>query len=122
MPKKNYNGRPLSPFVFQGDARGGSGFLSGLRGLLKKSQLLQVLQIAGGEWKRSGGDGSLAAPDSDGIRTYLAYYTALINQILPNSSLVVFDHVHHWPMDEDRDAYLDMLENYLNTVESEASL
>jgi lysophospholipase L1-like esterase len=83
LPSLNYSGMPLSPFVFEGDARRG-GFLGSLftpiRSIIAHSDLLTLLyygwQTGTSRWRSS-----VSAPSQRGIEAYLACYRALVRDI-----------------------------------------
>ncbi len=81
--RQNYSGRAVSPFVFEGDARGPSPWESisaGVRGLARRSHLAQRLTWLRGALEPNR-PAPLRSPDPAGIETYAAYYRALLRQI-----------------------------------------
>ena len=81
--KRNYSGREVSPFVFQGDAPlqpWWESVVAGVNDLANRSHLTQRLSW---RWRTITARLAepLSSPNVEGIETYAAYYRALLRQI-----------------------------------------
>lgn len=81
-PRKNYSGRAVSPFVFQGDAPQQAWWESvsaGVNDFAARSYLAQRLFW---RWQAIAPKREpLSSPDAEGIETYATHYRALLRQI-----------------------------------------
>src|SRR5262249_43023697 len=80
----NYSGRPLEPWVQEGDPAEEWWFLR--KFIVRRSYLLRVAESA---YRRLVPRAGLAAPDPGGIATFAAYYRALVQQIRANGATPV---------------------------------
>lgn len=87
LPKKNFSGRMLEPFVHEGDAvdlnlywdlRPEVGRI--LTKLARRSQIFSLIDSLFA-YRPPTGEGSLAAPNPDGIEMFRVYFNALVRHI-----------------------------------------
>jgi lysophospholipase L1-like esterase len=83
LPKLNFNGQAITPFVYQGDAAPLSPVrevVDDVEALFKRSLLVTVAHDLLSTWRGSGCP-AVAAPDRAGIEKFTEYYRALVRQI-----------------------------------------